>query len=88
ASIGSVRAYEQSVISAQSALDATEAGFDVGTRTIVDVLDATRTLYSVKKNLSDARYSYIINVLQLRQAVGTLSEQDIIDVNAGLKAIK
>ncbi len=88
ASIGSVRAYEQSVISAQSALDATEAGFDVGTRTIVDVLGATRTLYSVKKNLSDARYSYIINVLQLRQAVGTLSEQDIIDVNAGLKAIK
>ncbi|ELI5732663.1 outer membrane channel protein TolC [Vibrio fluvialis] len=87
-SIGSVRAYEQSVISAQSALDATEAGFDVGTRTIVDVLDATRTLYSVKKNLSDARYSYIISVLQLRQAVGTLSEQDVIDVNAGLKAIK
>ncbi|MCE7635976.1 outer membrane channel protein TolC [Vibrio fluvialis] len=86
--VKNVRAYEQSVISAQSALDATEAGFDVGTRTIVDVLDATRTLYSVKKNLSDARYSYIINVLQLRQAVGTLSEQDIIDVNAGLKAIK
>lgn len=88
ASIGSVRAYEQSVISAQSALDATEAGFDVGTRTIVDVLDATRTLYSVKKNLSDARYNYIISVLQLRQAVGTLSEQDIVDVNAGLKAMK
>ncbi|WP_417870375.1 outer membrane channel protein TolC [Vibrio furnissii] len=88
ASIGSVRAYEQSVISAQSALDATEAGFDVGTRTIVDVLDATRTLYSVKKNLSDARYNYIISVLQLRQAVGTLSEQDIVDVNAGLKTMK
>ncbi|MGV1719563.1 outer membrane channel protein TolC [Vibrio furnissii] len=88
ASIGSVRAYEQSVISAQSALDATEAGFDVGTRTIVDVLDATRTLYSVKKNLSDARYNYIISVLQLRQAVGTLSEQDIVDVNSGLKAMK
>lgn len=86
ASIGSVKAYEQSVVSAQSALDATEAGFEVGTRTIVDVLDATRILYSVKKSLSDARYNYIINVLQLRQAVGTLSEQDILDINAGLKS--
>ena len=88
AAIGSIRAYEQSVISAQSALDATEAGFDVGTRTIVDVLDATRTLYNVKRNLSDARYNYILSVLQLRQAVGVLSEQDVIDVNAGLKALK
>ena len=85
ASIGALRAYEQSVISAQSALEATEAGFDVGTRTIVDVLDSTRRLYDANKNLSDARYNYILSVLQLRQAVGTLSEQDIVDVNAGLK---
>ena len=86
ASIGALRAYEQSVVSAQSALEATEAGFDVGTRTIVDVLDSTRRLYDANKNLSDARYNYILSVLQLRQAVGTLSEQDIVDVNAGLKA--
>ncbi|WP_299685285.1 outer membrane channel protein TolC [uncultured Vibrio sp.] len=86
ASIGALRAYEQSVISAQSALEATEAGFDVGTRTIVDVLDSTRRLYDANKNLSDARYDYILSVLQLRQAVGTLSEQDIVDVNAGLKS--
>ncbi|MEZ8631007.1 outer membrane channel protein TolC [Vibrio lentus] len=85
ASIGALRAYEQSVVSAQSALEATEAGFDVGTRTIVDVLDSTRRLYDANKNLSDARYNYILSVLQLRQAVGTLSEQDIVDVNAGLK---
>ncbi|MEZ8291907.1 outer membrane channel protein TolC [Vibrio sp. 10N.237.312.B06] len=85
ASIGVLRAYEQSVVSAQSALEATEAGFDVGTRTIVDVLDSTRRLYDANKNLSDARYNYILSVLQLRQAVGTLSEQDIVDVNAGLK---
>ena len=85
ASIGALRAYEQSVISAQSALEATEAGFDVGTRTIVEVLDSTRRLYDANKNLSDARYNYILSVLQLRQAVGTLSEQDIVDVNAGLK---
>ena len=85
ASIGALRAYEQTVVSAQSALEATEAGFDVGTRTIVDVLDSTRRLYDANKNLSNARYDYILSVLQLRQAVGTLSEQDILDVNAGLK---
>lgn len=88
ASIGALRAYEQSVVSAKSALEATEAGFDVGTRTIVDVLDATRRLYDANKNLSDARYNYILSVLQLRQAVGTLSEQDILDVDAGLIAKK
>ncbi|EII3003119.1 outer membrane channel protein TolC [Vibrio cholerae] len=88
ASIGALRAYEQAVISAKSALEATEAGFDVGTRTIVDVLDATRRLYDANKNLSNARYDYILSVLQLRQAVGTLSEQDIMDVNAGLKVAK
>ncbi|AQM18830.1 outer membrane channel protein TolC [Vibrio anguillarum] len=86
ASIGALRAYEQSVISAKSALEATEAGFDVGTRTIVDVLDSTRRLYDANKNLSNARYDYVLSVLQLRQAVGTLSEQDILDINAGLKA--
>ncbi|EOX3343090.1 outer membrane channel protein TolC [Vibrio cholerae] len=88
ASIGALRAYEQAVISAKSALEATEAGFDVGTRTIVDVLDATRRLYDANKNLSNARYDYILSVLQLRQAIGTLSEQDVMDINAGLKAAK
>ncbi|OXD48248.1 efflux RND transporter outer membrane protein VpoC [Vibrio parahaemolyticus] len=88
ASIGALKAYEQSVVSARFALEATEAGFDVGTRTIVDVLDATRRLYDANKNLSDARYNYILSVLQLRQAVGTLSEQDILDVDAGLKPAK
>lgn len=88
ASIGALRAYEQTVVSAESALEATEAGFDVGTRTIVDVLDSTRRLYDANKNLSNARYDYIISVLQLRQAVGTLNEQDIMDINAGLKVAK
>ncbi|ERB66195.1 outer membrane channel protein TolC [Vibrio coralliilyticus] len=85
ASIGALRAYEQTVVSTQSALEATEAGFDVGTRTIVDVLDSTRNLYDANKNLSNARYDYILSVLKLRQAVGTLSEQDVLDINAGLK---
>ena len=88
ASIGALKAYEQTVISAKSALEATEAGFDVGTRTIVDVLDSTRRLFDANRNLANARYDYIISVLQLKQAVGTLSEQDIMDINAGLKANK
>ena len=84
ASIGSLHAFEQTVISARSALEATEAGFEVGTRTIVDVLDSTRRLYDANRSLSDARYDYLINVLQLNQAVGVLSEQDIVDINKGL----
>ncbi|WP_375321699.1 outer membrane channel protein TolC [Aliivibrio logei] len=88
ASIGALKAYEQTVISANSALEATEAGFDVGTRTIVDVLDSTRRLYDANRNLANARYDYILSVLQLKQAVGTLSEQDIMDINMGLKAGK
>ncbi|OIN08850.1 outer membrane channel protein TolC [Oceanisphaera psychrotolerans] len=85
ASIGSIRAFEQFVISAQSALDATEAGYEVGTRTIVDVLDATRQLYDAKQNLSAARYNYILSQLQLKQAAGNLTEQDLVDINNGLQ---
>ncbi|MEL6114526.1 outer membrane channel protein TolC [Photobacterium sp. SP02] len=88
ASIGALKAYQQSVISARSALEATEAGFDVGTRTIVDVLDATRRLYDANRQLATARYDYIISQLQLKQAVGSLNEQDILDVNTGLIPVK
>ncbi|MGF1708809.1 outer membrane channel protein TolC [Enterovibrio baiacu] len=84
ASIGSLRAFEQTVVSARSALEATEAGFEVGTRTIVDVLDSTRRLYDANRSLSDARYDYILSVLQLRQAVGTLNEDDLVEINQGL----
>ncbi len=84
ATIGSIKAFEQLQTSAKSALEATEAGFEVGTQTIVEVLDATRRVFEADNNLSNARYNYIISMLQLRQAVGSLSEQDIIDINAGL----
>ncbi|GGP37161.1 outer membrane channel protein TolC [Shewanella algicola] len=84
ASISSIRAYEQSVVSSESALKATQAGFEVGTRTIVDVLDSTSTLYDSKRQLSEARYGYINSILALKQAAGTLSEDDIISINNGL----
>lgn len=84
ASIGSVRAYSQSVISADSALKATEAGYEVGTRTIVDVLDSTRKLYQAKQKLSEARYNYILSILSLKQAAGILEQKDLEEVNQGL----
>ncbi|WP_043157005.1 outer membrane channel protein TolC [Aeromonas diversa] len=83
-SIGAVRAYAQYVVSAESSLKATEAGYEVGTRTIVDVLDSTRKLYQAKQKLSEARYNYILSILQLKQAAGTLQEQDLVEVNQGL----
>ena len=86
ASISSIRAYEQSVISSESALKATQAGFEVGTRTIVDVLNRTRDLYDSKRKLSDARYGYINSILALKQAAGTLNEDDIASINNGLVA--
>ena len=84
ASLSSINAYEQTVISSNSALEATEAGLEVGTRTIVDVLDATRSLYASENQLANARYDYILNMLQLKFSAGTLSEQDIIDVSSAL----
>ncbi|WP_343550726.1 outer membrane channel protein TolC [Pantoea sp.] len=84
ASISSIDAYKQAVVSAQSSLDAMEAGYQVGTRTIVDVLDATTTLFNAKQQLSDARYSYLINQLNIKYALGTLNEQDLQQLNSTL----
>ncbi len=81
ASISSVNAYKQAVVSAQSSLDAMEAGYSVGTRTIVDVLDATTTLFNAKQQLSSARYNYLINQLNIKSALGTLNEQDLVALN-------
>ena len=86
--VSAIKSLEQAVVSAQSALKATEAGFEVGTRTIVDVLNSTRNLYDAKRNLSSTRYNYIQNVLALKRAGGTITEQDLADINQGLIAAK
>ncbi len=85
ASISQVKALEQALVSSQSALKATEAGFEVGTRTIVDVLDAQRDLFSARRDLDRARYDYVLNSLRLKQAAGELKEGDLIEVNRWLK---
>jgi outer membrane protein len=82
--ISAIRAFAQAVVSSESALKATEAGFDVGTRTIVDVLDSTRNLYNAKRNLSGSRYDYIQSIVSLKRAAGNLTEQDVVDINRGL----
>jgi outer membrane protein len=76
------------VVSANSALKATEAGFDVGTRTIVDVLDSTRNLFDARNNLSGARYDFIQSVVTLKQAAGTLTGEDVAIINRGLKPME
>lgn len=81
-----VSARRQAVISAQSALDATQAGYEVGTRNIVDVLLAQRTLFQAQRNYANARYDYILSNLRLKQVAGQLSPEDIYQLNDALSA--
>jgi outer membrane protein len=84
--VETVQARKQSIISNQSALEATEIGYQVGTRNIVDVLDAQRQLYSSVRIYNNARYDYIINNLRLKQAAGTLSPADLEALEQYLKS--
>lgn len=83
--VSRVQALKQAVVSNESALKATEAGFEVGTRTIVDVLNVQRDLYRAKKEHSNSRYIYVLNVLELKQASGELARVDLETVNGWLK---
>jgi len=75
--ISRVNALAQAVASSRTALEATQAGFDVGTRTIVDVLNSQRALYTAITNYYQSRYTYIGNVLRLKLAAGNLVIQDL-----------
>ena len=77
AEMSRVEALEQAVESSRTALEATQAGFDVGTRTIVDVLDSQFALYRSITLFYQARYDYLMNALRLRQAAGNLQVQDL-----------
>ena len=65
-------------------MDATEAGMEAGTRNIVDVVTAQRLLFQSIRDYANARYTYVVNTLTLKQAAGLLSPQDIIDLNEWL----
>lgn len=75
--VSRVMARKQSIVSSQSALDATQAGYEVGTRNIVDVLNAQNNLFAAQRDYANSRYDFIINSLRLKEVAGTLSPEDI-----------
>lgn len=83
--ISQVKAYQQSVLSNTSALEATQGGFEVGIRTLTDVLDAESALYNAKLNYAVARYNYTLSRIHLKQAAGTLSVEDINEIDGWLQ---
>jgi outer membrane protein len=84
--ISKVEALQNAVISNQKAVEAAEAGFEVGTRSIVDVLDAQRELLRARRDHARSRYDYLLDTLRLKQAAGILSETDLVLINNWLVA--
>ena len=86
AGVSEVEARRLAVVSAQSALDASQVGLEVGTRTVLDVLQNQRTLFQAQVEYAQARYRFLQNRLLLEQAAGTLDGADVQDVNRLLTA--
>lgn len=82
--IAQVKALEQALISSQSQLDSTKLGYEVGVRTSVDVLNAQQQFYSAKRDLLQARYNYLVNIIRLKSATGLVGEADLQDINQQL----
>lgn len=78
---GQVQALEAAVVSSQSALEANLLGYEVGVRINVDVLNAQSQLFQSQKDLAQARYNLLVGLLQLRQAAGNLTMQDVFDID-------
>ena len=79
-----VRALESGVVSTESQLSSTRLGQEVGVRTQVDVLNAQQLLFSARRDLAQAKYSYILSLLRLEAAIGELTEDDLVAVNQWL----
>ena len=71
----------KAIASSQSALEATETGYEVGTRNIVDVLQAQQRLYASQFDYADSRYNYVIGLMALKQVAGALVEEDVAELN-------
>ena len=82
--ISKIKADQQAIISAQNKLEATQAGYVVGTRTMVDVLNAVTDLYQAQQQWASDRYTYIINIITLKQQAGTLCPEDLLQINSWL----
>ena len=81
-----VRAGEKSIQSSKAALDATQTGYEVGTRNIVDVLQAQQRLYASQFSYADSRYAYVTDLLRLKQSAGELTGQDLNELNGFLSS--
>lgn len=81
AGISEVEARRLAVVSAQSAYDASQVGLEVGTRTVLDVIQNQRILFSAQLEYANARYTFLQNRLQLGQAIGTLDIAELQDIN-------
>ena len=86
--VARVKARKQSIISSKSALDATQAGYEVGTRNVVDVLNAQNALFAAKRDYANSRYDYISNLLRLKEQAGILAPDDIFSLDGHLEPIK
>jgi len=84
AGISKIKADRQTILSAQASLDSTEEGYKVGSSTMVDVLIAVQNLYNAKQALTLDEYNYLLSTLQLKQAAGTLSPNDLAEINKWL----
>jgi outer membrane protein len=84
--VAQVKAYEQALTSSQSQLDSTNLGYEVGVRTSVDVLNAQQQYFSAKRDLLQARYTYLLSLLRLKAAAGVLAENDMTEINRMLES--
>ncbi len=82
--VSRVAARKQSIVSSKSALDATQAGYEVGTRNIVDVLNAQNTLFAAERDYANSRYDYIVSLLLLKEQAGLLSPEDVYNLDSYL----
>lgn len=82
--VASVQARKQAIVSNQSALEATQSGYEVGTRNLVEVLLAQRNLYQARRNYSDALYTYVIDTIKLREVAGMLTPADVQEIDKWL----
>jgi outer membrane protein len=83
--IAQVGALEQALVSSQSALESNKLGYEVGVRINIDVLNAQQQLFSTQRDLAVARYNTITNHLRLKAAAGSLTDQDLEEVNRALQ---
>lgn len=83
--VANVTARKQALASAESALEATQIGYEVGTRNTVDLLDAQKRLFQAQRDYASSRYEYIISMLRLKASVGSLSPDDLMNISSQMK---